>query len=68
MKQAFSFLKIGDKSSAKLLLQQVIKDYPDTNQARMARTRLQESDNVYSHRLLKMSGRAFLTACVFFIL
>ncbi len=42
MKQAFSFLKIGDKSSAKLLLQQVIKDYPDTNQARMARTRLQE--------------------------
>lgn len=40
LKQAFSFLKIEDKSSAKLLLQRVIKDYPGTTPARIARQRL----------------------------
>jgi tol-pal system protein YbgF len=42
LKQGLSFLKLGDKTSAKLLLQQVIKDYPNTNQARIARSKLQE--------------------------
>jgi tol-pal system protein YbgF len=42
LKQGFSFLKLNDKTSARLLLQQVIKDYPNTNQARMARSKLQE--------------------------
>jgi tol-pal system protein YbgF len=42
LKQGLSFLKLNDKTSAKLLLQQVIKDYPNTNQARMARSKLQE--------------------------
>ncbi|PKN68480.1 MAG: tol-pal system protein YbgF [Deltaproteobacteria bacterium HGW-Deltaproteobacteria-10] len=42
LKQGLSFLKLNDKTSAKLLLQQVIKAYPNTNQARMARTKLQE--------------------------
>jgi tol-pal system protein YbgF len=42
LKQGLSFLKLNDKTSAKLLLQQVIKDYPNTNQARIARTKLQE--------------------------
>jgi tol-pal system protein YbgF len=40
LKQGLSFLKLGDKASAKLLLQQVIKDYPNTSQARLARANL----------------------------
>jgi tol-pal system protein YbgF len=40
LKQGLSFLKLGDKASAKLLLQQVIKDYPNTSQARIARANL----------------------------
>ncbi len=42
LKQGLSFLNLGDKISSKLLLQQVIKDYPNTNQARIARAKLQE--------------------------
>ncbi len=42
LKQGLSFLRLGDKASAKLLLQQVIKDFPNTSQARIARTRLAE--------------------------
>ena len=42
LKQGLSFSKLGDKSSAKLLLQQVIKDYPNTNQAKIARAELAE--------------------------
>jgi len=42
LKQGLSFLQLGDKASAKLLLQQVIKDFPNTSQARIARTRLAE--------------------------
>jgi len=42
LKQGISFQNLGDKASAKLLLQQVIKDYPNTSQARIARSKLQE--------------------------
>jgi tol-pal system protein YbgF len=42
LKQGLSFLKLGDKASAKLLLQQVAKDYPNTSQARIARAKLLE--------------------------
>lgn len=42
LKQGLSFHKLGDKVPAKLLLQQVIKDYPNTSQARIARSKLQE--------------------------
>jgi len=42
LKQGLSFMNLGDKTSSKLLLQQVIKDYPNTNQARIARAKLQE--------------------------
>lgn len=42
LKQGFSFLELGDKSSARIILQQVIKDYPNTNQARIARAKLME--------------------------
>ena len=42
LKQGLSFLKLKDTASAKLILQQVIKDHPNTNQARIARARLAE--------------------------
>jgi tol-pal system protein YbgF len=42
LKQGLSFLKLGDTTSAKLLLQQVVKDFPNTSQARIARTKLLE--------------------------
>jgi tol-pal system protein YbgF len=42
LKQGLSFLKLGDKASGKLLLQQVAKEYPNTSQARIARARLLE--------------------------
>ena len=42
LKQGLSFLKLNDKTSAKLILQQVIRDFPNTNQARIARSKLQE--------------------------
>lgn len=40
LKQAMSFMKLGDNDSAKLLLQRVIKEYPNTSPARIARKRL----------------------------
>jgi tol-pal system protein YbgF len=40
LKQGLAFLKLGDKASARLLLQQVIKDYPNTSAARLARSNL----------------------------
>jgi tol-pal system protein YbgF len=42
LKQGLSFLKLGDKKTAKLLLQQVTKDYPNTSQAAIARGKLLE--------------------------
>jgi tol-pal system protein YbgF len=42
LKQGLSFFNLGDKASAKLILQQVIKEYPNTSQARIARAKLQE--------------------------
>jgi tol-pal system protein YbgF len=42
LKQGFSFLNLGDRSSAKLLLEQVANIFPGTNQARMARAKLAE--------------------------
>lgn len=40
LKQGIAFLNLGDKASAKLILQRVIKDYPHTNQARTAKAKL----------------------------
>ena len=42
LKQGLSFLKLNDKTSARLILQQVIKDFPNSTQARIARVKLQE--------------------------
>jgi tol-pal system protein YbgF len=42
LKQGLSFLKLGDEDSGKLLLQQVVKDYPATGQAKIAKAKLKE--------------------------
>lgn len=42
LKQGISFQQLGDKTSARMILQQIIRDYPNTNQARVARTQLLE--------------------------
>jgi tol-pal system protein YbgF len=42
LKQGMSFQKLGDKGSAKIVYQQIIKKYPNTNQAKTARTKLSE--------------------------
>jgi len=42
LKQGMSFQKLGDKASAKIVYNQVIKKYPQTNQARVAKAKLTE--------------------------
>jgi len=42
LKQGLSFEQLGDKTSARMFLQQVIRDYPNTNQAGVARAKLLE--------------------------
>jgi len=40
LKQAFSFIALDDKNSAKLLLGKIIKQYPDSDQAAIAQAKL----------------------------
>jgi tol-pal system protein YbgF len=40
LKQGLSFLKIGDKTGARILLEKLSADYPDTHQAQLARAAL----------------------------
>ncbi len=40
LKQGLSFLKIGDKTGARILLEKLSDDYPDTHQAELARATL----------------------------
>lgn len=42
LKQGLSFLNLGDEDSGKLLLQQLVKDYPNTSQAKIAKAKLKE--------------------------
>jgi TolA-binding protein len=42
LKQGMAFQKLGDKSSAKIVYQQIVKKYPNTNQARVAKAKLSE--------------------------
>jgi tol-pal system protein YbgF len=42
LKQAFSFNYIGDKTSAKLLLQKLSRDYPNTYSGKVAKERLSQ--------------------------
>jgi tol-pal system protein YbgF len=40
LKQGLSFLKIGDKTGARILLEKLSSDYPDTDQANIAKSTL----------------------------
>lgn len=42
LKQGMAFQKLGDKASARIVYNQVIKKYPQTNQARVAKAKLSE--------------------------
>ncbi|MCX7981858.1 MAG: tol-pal system protein YbgF [Syntrophales bacterium] len=42
LKQGLAFLQLGDKTSARAIFQTIIKDYPNTNQASIARQKLLE--------------------------
>ena len=42
LKQGMAFQKLGDNGSAKIVYQQIVKKHPQTNQAKVARTKLSE--------------------------
>ena len=42
LKQGMAFQKLGDKASARIVYNQIIKKYPNTNQARVAKAKLSE--------------------------
>ena len=42
LKQAYSFLNIGDKTSAKLLFKKIIREYPQSYSAGVAKQKLPE--------------------------
>ena len=42
LKQGLAFLQLGDKSNARLILQELEKKYPKTNEARIAKRKLAE--------------------------
>jgi len=42
LKQGFSFLNLGDKANARLLLKELVKKYPDSNEGKIARQKLEE--------------------------
>ncbi|HJY83065.1 MAG TPA: tetratricopeptide repeat protein, partial [Candidatus Binatia bacterium] len=41
LRQAQAFLEIGDRTDARLILQKLINDYPNSEQAKEAKDRLQ---------------------------
>ena len=40
LKQGFAFLNLGDKANSRLILQELIKKYPKTNEAKIAKDKL----------------------------
>jgi len=42
LKQGFSFLSLGDKANARLILKELVKKYPDSNEGKIARQKLEE--------------------------
>ncbi|MBW2198143.1 MAG: tetratricopeptide repeat protein, partial [Deltaproteobacteria bacterium] len=40
LKQGFAFLNLGDKSNARLILSELIKKYPKSNEAKIAKRKL----------------------------
>ena len=42
LKQGFSFLNLGDKANARLILKELVKKFPDSNEGKIARQKLEE--------------------------
>jgi tol-pal system protein YbgF len=42
LKQGFSFFNLGDKANARLILKELVKKYPDSNEGKIARQKLEE--------------------------
>jgi len=42
LKQGFAFLNLGDKANSRLILQELIKTYPNTNEAKIAKDKLKD--------------------------
>lgn len=42
LKQGFAFLNLGDKANSRLILQELIKKYPKTNEAKIAQDKLKD--------------------------
>jgi tol-pal system protein YbgF len=42
LKQGFAFFNLGDKANARLILQELIKKYPKTNEAKIAKDKLKD--------------------------
>ncbi|MEK6196353.1 MAG: tetratricopeptide repeat protein, partial [Deltaproteobacteria bacterium] len=42
LKQGFAFLSLGDKANARLILNELAKKYPDTNEGKIAVQKLKE--------------------------
>jgi tol-pal system protein YbgF len=40
LKQGFAFLNLGDKANSRLILQELMKKYPKTNEAKIAKDKL----------------------------
>jgi len=40
LKQGMAFLELGDSTAGKILLKKVVKDYPTSNQAKIAKSKL----------------------------
>jgi TolA-binding protein len=43
LKQGFSFFNLGDKSNARLILKELINKYPSSNEAKIAKQKLEGS-------------------------
>jgi len=41
LKQGFAFLNLGDKANTRLILEELVKKYPNSNEAKIARDKLQ---------------------------
>jgi tol-pal system protein YbgF len=42
LKQGFAFLNLGDKANSRIILQELIKKYPQTNEAKIAQDKLKD--------------------------
>lgn len=42
LKQGFAFLNLGDKTNSRIILQELIRKYPQTNEAKIARDKLKD--------------------------